>query len=261
MTDPGGNAWSLVKSMAIPKIILQTFSDWNDLDCSLRKNIAEIQELNKTWEYRFYDDIDICKFITRFYSSDVLSIYERINPVYTAARADFFRYLVMYRFRRCLSDIKSTSTQKLDEVIISNDSYLLSHWNQKNYKGWGNHKKFGVKNEFQQWHIIAAAGHPYLKSVIQRVISNIRRYNKDKHGVGKKAVLAVTGPVAYTLAILAINSSHKHRVVDIEDLGFRYSIFGMNDHHRSLFKNHYIRQEEPLILKRQRRYWFWAKAA
>ena len=243
--------------MAIPKIIHQTFSDWNDLDCSLQKNISDIRELNKTWDYRFYDDSDICKFITQYYNSDMLEIYEQINPGYPAARADLFRYLLMYRYGGVYLDIKSTSTLNLDEVILYQSLYLLSHWNH----GWGKHPEFGVKNEFQQWHIIATPGHPYLRSVIQRVIFNIRRYDRHKDGVGTDAVLSVTGPIAYTLAIrdiknfMSIESSILRTWASVIPSSAEVTTI------KSSLKTITPDKRRPLILKRQRRYWFWSSAA
>ena len=243
--------------MAIPKLIVQTFSDWSDLNPAILSSIALLQQLNRSWQYRFYDDTDIQKFIVGYYSSDVLKSYERINPAYSAARADLFRYLVMYQFGGVYLDIKATATKELDQVLRADDSYLLSHWNDDVYKGWGKHPKLGVQKEFQQWHIIASPRHPYLKAVIKRVRTNIDRYSVRRYGVGKKAVWKVTGPVAYTLAIQAIQAMHSHRIVSIEDIGIRYSIFGNKDAHKAIFKSHYTLQKEPLILNQGRRFWFW----
>jgi mannosyltransferase OCH1-like enzyme len=242
-----------VVGMTIPKIVHQTFSAWGDLNHALRSNLAHVKELNKAWDHRFYDDRDIYKFITQTYSSEILAIYERLNPAYPAARADLFRYLLMYEQGGIYLDIKSTLKRPLDQVIAENDCYLLSCWN-KQYPWYGKHPDFGVQNEFQQWHIVAAPHHPFLESVIQRVLGNIKSYKESKHGVGAKAVWATTGPIAYTLAINGIRQSHDHRLVDIGELGFRYSIFHTSQH-RKLFKNHYAGQKEPLVLKRQRKYW------
>ena len=108
------------------------------------------------------------------------------------------------------------------------------------------HVPFG---EFQQWHVAAAPGHPFLKAVIERVLRNIQTYNRGLHGTGAYAVLRVTGPVAYTLAIEPLLARHPHRIVDSKrDLGLVYSVFdsGAARSHESMFP-HYAKLEAPLV--------------
>ncbi len=246
--------------MAIPKIIHQTFADQDSLHVTFVENILRLKKMNKKWEHKFYDDKQQRRLINEFYGSDVLKIYDSINPVYGAARADFFRYLLLYMLGGVYLDIKSTVTRSLDETLREGDSYLLSHWNPETYQAWGSYPEYGVENEYQQWHIVASPRHPFLESVIRNVKRNLEHYDTDRDGVGKKAVLKLTGPIAYTLAIREIREYHDHRVVDIEDLGFRYSIIGPPGKaggHIPFFRNHYSSLAEPLVLKRKRSYWFW----
>src|ERR1700733_5465368 len=67
--------------------------------------------------------------------------------------------------------------------------------------------------------------------------------------------MKLTGPIAYTSAIEPIRSHHKCRVLNIEDLGFRYSIIPSENHnqygHVKLFKNHYTTLTEPIVRRRQ----------
>ena len=159
----------------------------------------------------------------------------------------------MYKVGGVYLDIKSTTTRPLDEVLKPDDAFLLAHWSDRRdptHRGWGqnHHDLAGVaKGEYQQWHIIAAPGHPFLKSVIERVLRNIEIYNPALHGTGKYGVLRVTGPIAFTLAIHGSRALHRHRLVDSEeDLGLRYSIFSGENHMR-LFNGHYSEQVAPLV--------------
>lgn len=81
-------------------------------------------------------------FIKAHYDPGILDVYLRINPVYGAARADFFRYLLMFRVGGVYLDIKSNASQALDRLFHASDRYILAWWpNQpgENFEGWGVH--------------------------------------------------------------------------------------------------------------------------
>lgn len=234
----------------IPRIIHQTFYT-PDLPPDLRKNVDHLKASNPGWEYRFYDDAAIVDFILKNYPPVVLQYFERIDPRYGAARADLFRYLLMYKVGGVYLDIKSTATQPLDEVLLPEDRFLLSEWNNENagFDAWGKHYElndFGGR-EFQQWYIACASGHPFLRAVIDNVLNNIDTYIPGLHGTGKPGVLRVTGPIAYSLAIHRIRSAHPHRLVNSqEDLGLRYSVMKV-DSHKTQFKSHYSLQTHSVV--------------
>ena len=69
------------------------------------------------------------------------------------------------------------------------------------FEGWGLHPECGPYGEYQQWHIIAAPQHAFLRATISAVMWNIDNYSIEHHGVGKPGVLRTTGPIAYTKAI------------------------------------------------------------
>jgi len=232
---------------AIPKIIHQTFYT-RDLPEKLVANVDQLRRLNPEWEYRFYDDNDIAAFIQTHYPAEVWRYFERIDPSYGAARADLFRYLLMYRMGGVYLDIKSVMTRPI--ALRDDDRLLLSNW-PKVSEGfdWGGHYELRhiAAGEYQQWHIVCAPGHPCMKAVIETVLANIDTYDPSLHGVGKKGVLRVTGPIAYTTAIHRIQREHPHRVVDIKDeLGFEYNVYRDQSHEKE-FKSHYSRQSKPVV--------------
>jgi hypothetical protein len=209
--------------------------------------------MNPDWEYRIYDDSDIICFISKNYGQRVLNYFNRINPKYGAARADLFRYLLIYKCGGAYLDIKSTIDKSLNDVLHVDDQYLLSNWRDKEenkYSSWGFCPEVEdiSGGEFQQWHVIAAPGHPFLKAVIDNVLRNIDKYNPTLHGTGKPAVLRVTGPIAYTLAIAPLLDFHKHRFAcSKSDIGLEYSIFNNVNDHNAIFKSHYSELSEPVI--------------
>jgi len=247
--------------MTIPKIIHQTVPDKNKLDSIISENISKLRSANKNWDYRLYGDPECRDFILECYGPKMLGYYDRINPRYGAARADLFRYLLVYEHGGIYLDIKSTVDGALDDVVHADDVYLLSKWKNgrgQKYDGWGTYHPHidGVDNEYQQWHIVASAKHPFLEAVIEKVQNNIDSYDPFKDGVGKLGVMKLTGPIAYTAAIQPVLSRHAFSLVDIEDLGFRYSIVPSTKTnkygHVELFANHYTTLAEPVVTGRER---------
>lgn len=234
----------------IPRIIHQTFYDRN-LPERLQANVDQLRALNPGWEYRFYDDTDIEAFIKGNYPPFVWDYYERIDRAYGAARADIFRYLLMYKVGGVYLDIKSSASRPLDSVLRPDDRFILSKWHNEK----GEYEHFGVVydlrhvhgGEFQQWHIICSPGHPFLKQVLETVFDNIDAYDPYLHQTGKRGVLRVTGPVPYTLAIYRMLDQHPHRIVDgRNDLGLEYTVYGKQVH-VGVFKGHYSLQTNSIV--------------
>jgi mannosyltransferase OCH1-like enzyme len=235
---------------AVPRIIHQTFYE-RTLPPQLQANVDSLRALNPDWEYRFYDDADIAAFIRENYPAAVWESFERIDPRYGAARADLFRYLLLYKVGGVYLDIKSAATRPLDTVIRPDDRFLLSKWNREHeeYAVWGKHYEIRhlPGGEYQQWHIVCAPGHPFLKAVIETVLSNIDLYDPYLHETGKHGVLRLTGPVPYTLAIHRIAAQHPYREADSRDeLGFVYNVY-QNQSHQNVFKSHYSQQTAPIV--------------
>lgn len=225
------------------------------LPSEVRSNIAFLQQNNPGWQYKIYEDADALAFIDRNYPPEILSLYQSLNEAYGAARADFLRYLIMYKLGGVYLDLKSTITKKLDDVLIDTDTYILAHWENKPgdfYQGWGIFPELPPPGEYQQWHIIAAPHHPFLAAAIQEVADRIRLYNPERSGVGFRAVLRTTGPIAYTTAISRHLSLHAYRKIRVKDFGLVYSIVaheGHAAHHRLSLRPTYHYLKDPLVVR------------
>lgn len=233
----------------IPKVVHQTYRN-KTLPDAIQHNLDQLKSMNPEWEFRLYDDKDIETYIGNFYPN-LLETFHKINPKYGAAKADFFRYLLMYREGGVYLDIKSGLNKPLRDIINKDDKYLLTHWTQYDPKFKLGHLK-GITNpngELHQWHIITVKGHPFLKFVIENVCKNIENYNPIFHGYGKMAVLSVTGPIAYTETITPLLDKYPHRLVlSHEDTGLIYSFLRSYEGHHKFFEQaHYTRLDEPLI--------------
>jgi mannosyltransferase OCH1-like enzyme len=252
-------------AVLIPKTIHQTLPDKHNCPSAVDTNIAALQNLNPAWRHVLHDDADILRFIQSHYGDSVLKSYNSINPLYGAARADLFRYLLMYKMGGVYLDVKSGCAQPLDSFIRDDDVLLLSRWQSKPgeaFEGWGSHIDDGVPNEIQNWHIICQPGHPLLKAVINAVLNNVHGYSMRAQGVGKFGVLRTTGPIAYTKAIEPLLCQHPHRFFDSHAAGLLYTALALpkgTASHTSLFKRHYTRVKLPLVSSGPQRPWHYAK--
>ena len=245
----------------IPRLLHQTYKSKIVEDAALKSNIEHLKTLNPFWRYTLYDDADIEEFILRSYGTEIYAYYQRIEPCYGAAKADFFRYLLMYKCGGVYLDIKSTNDLPLDDVLLPDEQYILAHWDNLEggmYVDHGRHpglEKVSPQGEYQQWFIVAVSGHPFLREVILKVLQAIDNYNPWKVGIGLYGVLRTTGPILYSLAIYDLIekgtvSKEQYRFVSrIEDLGFRYSIYDKINQirvHRTILIP-YEQQRRPVI--------------
>ncbi len=164
--------------MSIPKIIHQTFKSAK-LPLLTRWHISGFRKKNPGYTYEFYDDARIDTFLKEEFDPAVFTAYKKINI--GAAKADFFRYAVLYKKGGVYVDIDSGINSKLDDFIKPDDQAIIT--------------REGNPDLFAQWALIYSPGHPFLAKTIEVVLENLR-LNKYPHDVHQ-----MTGPSAYTLAI------------------------------------------------------------
>ena len=238
----------------IPKVVHQTYHK-KILSSEIEHNITQLKSANPDWEFRLYDDHDIENYIRQYYPQ-LLQIYQKINPIYGAAKADFFRYLLMYREGGIYLDIKSSFNKPLKDILKPDDKFIVCYWNLENKV-----THDGINNpngEIQQWHIACVKGHPFLKLVIENVCNNIKHYNPLLHDTGLWGVLNLTGPIAYTAVITPLLNDYPCRIChDHNTLGLIYSIYQTNvkannafvAHHKAYDSKHYSLCEESITLQ------------
>lgn len=217
------------REFLIPKNIHQIYISQSQNSTSvpdvLLQNRSSLISRNPEFSYTLWTQKDIHDAIYDWYGWNILSAYLKINPHYGAARADFFRYLLIYKKGGVYFDIKSGLSKSLAHIFTPTDGYILSQWdNTLRPFNCGLHPELAEVpgGEYQQWFIISEAGHPYLEAVIKAVIRNIFLYRRDTFGVGREGVLRTTGPIPYTLAIQAIIDQQKYRFIKSESDGLIY---------------------------------------
>ncbi|WP_312300867.1 glycosyltransferase [Chryseobacterium sp.] len=164
--------------MAIPKQIFQTFKT-KKLPLITQFHIWNMKRKNPEYLYFFYDDNDIEKFITEEFPPRYIKNYHKLTI--GAARADFFRYAILYKKGGIYLDIDSTITRPLSQLIKESDQAVISRERHDNL--------------YVQWGLIFAKGHPFLKKVLELMLDNIEnhRYPNDVH--------ATTGPTVFSEGI------------------------------------------------------------
>jgi mannosyltransferase OCH1-like enzyme len=167
--------------MSIPKIIHQTFKTAK-LPLLTRWHIARFRKKNPDYAYEFYDDLRIEQFLSAEFDEEVCNLYKRINI--GAAKADFFRYAILYKKGGIYLDIDSGINEAINTWIANDDVAIIT--------------REGDPTLFAQWALIYSPGHPFLKKTIEMVLENLRQ-NKYPHDVHK-----MTGPTVYTEAINAV---------------------------------------------------------
>ncbi len=166
----------------IPKIIFQTWKT-KDLHPNIVKIRTRIQELNPTYKMMLFDDDDMERFIYDNFSDTVYSAYKRL--VVGAAKADFWRYCVLYLVGGIYLDIDSEIVRPLDELIQECDQCIITR-----EKHTGN---------FNNWFMIFEPNHPILKKAIEMCCWNIENYSSADTAIN---VAQLTGPAGpFTCAI------------------------------------------------------------
>ncbi|MGR3857036.1 glycosyltransferase family 32 protein [Chryseobacterium indologenes] len=187
--------------MAVPKQIFQTFKT-KKLPLITRYHIWNMKRKNPEYSYFFYDDSDIEKFLTKEFPPSYIETYHKLTI--GAAKADFFRYAVLYKKGGIYLDIDSSIVKPFRELIKESDEAVISAERHANL--------------YVQWGLIFNKNHPFLKKTLELMLDNINnhRYPNDVH--------ATTGPTVFSKGIkqsLAENPSIPFTLFDgIEFRGF-----------------------------------------
>jgi mannosyltransferase OCH1-like enzyme len=166
----------------IPKNIFQTWCT-KDLPPEIENIIDKMKKLNPDYKYHLYTDDEMDAFVKENYPGEIYDCYSKIN--FIVAKADFWRYLVLYKYGGVYLDMDSSIDVRLDDFIKNDESAILSLENGR--------------ETFTQWVLIFDLQHPILKRTIEFVVDNIKhnRYPLD--------ILHMTGPFCFTRAVQSIH--------------------------------------------------------
>ena len=155
--------------------IFQTYRSKTGLPHEIEQNIEYLKRSNPEYEYHLFDDEDIKAFILEHYGEVIWGYYQRIAPAYGAARADFFRYLLVYECGGVYIDIKSSLDRPLKEVLRPEDKFILTHWDNLpggQYEGIPPPRRIHpVVHRFRGWPSLPQSRHPADAPQYRRIYS------------------------------------------------------------------------------------------
>lgn len=182
--------------MAIPKNIFQTFKS-EKLPWLTKIHIKRMCKRNPEYKYNFYDDEKIEAFFKSEFPYEYYKAYKSLTI--GAAKADFFRYAILYKKGGVYLDIDCKLVSRFRDFIKENDEAIVTDERDMVY--------------YVQWAMIYNAGHPFLKRALELCLENIQQH-KFPNDVHK-----TTGPPVISQAIkecLAENPNIPHRFLGIE---------------------------------------------
>jgi len=166
-----------------------------------RWQISRLKKNNPDYAYVFYDDTKIETFLKEHFDAETLELYRLLDI--GAAKADFFRYAVLFKQGGVYVDIDSSIKGSLNDFIHPEDHAIIS--------------KERNPGLYVQWALVYEPGHPFLKKTLEFVMDNIRS-NRYPHDVHK-----MTGPFVYSEAINAClkqNPAVEHRILGYDYNGY-----------------------------------------
>jgi len=140
----------------IPKNIYQTWKT-QDLNIKIIKLRKKILEHNKDYNLTLYTDDQMIEFVNSNYDNDVFNSFQKINNI--VSKADFWRYLILYKYGGIYLDIDSSINKDLSSLIDKKDSAVIT----------------GEQNTdcFVQWALIFENNHPILEETINNLLANM----------------------------------------------------------------------------------------
>jgi mannosyltransferase OCH1-like enzyme len=242
------------RSNTIPKILHRTYIDEKEA-LKFKKALDKSLETNNYLQHIFYSNEDVENFIKTNYSERVFKAYMKINPQYGPARADFFRYLVVYLKGGLYLDVKSFLLENI-EVLFEEDKLLISKGRSfslcpnnfgiipslLNRYNWSDFSK-NKYGEYNNWHFLSPPGNKILKETIRQIVLNTE--NGNKYNYGEYSVLALTGPILFTRVVDKYYDKNAVKIFE-KNLGntVSYTLFD----HRTKNKKHYSKLENKNVL-------------
>ena len=143
--------------MPIPKVIYQTWVT-KDLPETVQVVRANILKRNPGFDMILYDDDDMDTFIRTTCDPSVYQAYSQLNV--GAAKADLWRYCILYEYGGIYLDMDAEILRPLDELIEPTDDCIITRENNDN-------------GTFNNWILMFQKGHPILKEAIDLCVYNI----------------------------------------------------------------------------------------
>ena len=163
----------------IPRTVYQTWFT-RSLPAEWRKHWREQKSLNPGYAFELYLDAEMDDFVRLNFAPRVWKAYSQLNII--TAKADFWRYLILYKLGGVYIDMDSAIIKPLAVLIEPQDEAIVTLQNS-------------APTVFAQWALMFAPNHPILNRTISYIVDNIeqRRF--------ANSTIDLTGPNVYSRAI------------------------------------------------------------
>jgi hypothetical protein len=159
--------------MAIPRRLIQVQIDFSGMGRAVplsplaQASMANLQLLHPDWEYLFFDDAAVDRFITTEFPEH-RSVFDAFRePI---QRVDFFRYLAIYRLGGFYFDLDVLLSKPLDDLVQHECVFAFEDLNWNQFL----RTRYGVDWNVGNYGFGAAAGAPFLNAVIENCCRAVR---------------------------------------------------------------------------------------
>lgn len=208
----------------IPRYLWMAVREIEDIH-NMNAQLPALFERNKNWELKMVDNYNKDVFMNKtFANTSLLWAYHAISPAAGAAKADIWRYAVLWTYGGFYidddSDMKvplDNMVEPLDEMIISFEKngfdgdvcyipkYHLSDWATFRNETHKARSQVFNGNVVPNWALAAAPGHPFLARTMKNIVEVLRHeYLMDpvmrdlKFAFKWMSVMCATGPYLMT---------------------------------------------------------------
>jgi inositol phosphorylceramide mannosyltransferase catalytic subunit len=163
----------------IPKVVYQTWYT-REFPPPIQEKRDAMMKLNPDYTFILYTDDEMDVFVNENYPGVIADCYNKLNII--VAKADFWRYLILYKYGGIYLDIDSSIEKPLRDLIQEEDRAILS----------------AEQNEFKfvQWCLLFEKEHLILQKTIDFVVENIQ------NNLFPNDICKMTGPVVFTKGVL-----------------------------------------------------------
>jgi mannosyltransferase OCH1-like enzyme len=180
---------------AIPRVIYRTGPSHSALtvDGPTKRAWDFTAHNNPEYAQVFFDDNEMDAFMKTALHGKVYKAFKMLVP--GAAKADLFRYCIMYERGGVYLDNKS-GAHRLCSLIRPHDKMLVSTWGHTFFD---NLKRVSY-GELEQWWLASEPQNPVMFDVIQKTVKNIEA-NTLSGGDSRTNTLKTTGPLHFTTIV------------------------------------------------------------
>lgn len=146
----------------IPRRIIQTGKS-RDLPAVARASAASIRALNPDFEYLFFDDADVERFIDTHFPEH-RALFDAFP--YRIQKFDFFRYLAIYHHGGFYFDLDIFLSKGLDDLCHHGCVFPFEELSLHSYL----RDVHGMDWEIGNYAFGAAAGHPFIGAIIDNCV-------------------------------------------------------------------------------------------